>query len=60
MKNEMRVGEVSAFEVTVMEATMCTKSSVNVRKGPSIYYEKVGSLNTNNEVKITGESNGWY
>ena len=37
-----------------------TASKLNVRKGPSIKYIKMGSLYKNKNVKILDESNGWY
>ena len=49
------------FEVVAMEATKYAKSSVNVRKGPSSDYEKIGSLFINQKVKVTGQADtGWY
>lgn len=49
------------FAVVVMSATKYAKSTVNVRKGPSADYEKVGSLSTNQEVKVIGQAEtGWY
>lgn len=37
-----------------------TASKLNVRKGPSTKYSRVGSLYKNKSVTILGESNGWY
>ena len=34
--------------------------SLNVRKGPSISFDIIGTLNGGDKVKIIGESNGWY
>lgn len=49
------------YTVTDMDSIKYAKSSVNVRKGPSADYEKVGSLTMNQEVKVTGQaSTGWY
>ena len=49
------------FAVVAMEATKYAKKSVNVRKGPSTDYEKVGSLSTNQKVKVIGQADtGWY
>ena len=49
------------FAVVAMEATKYAKSSVNVRKGPSSDYEKIGSLSTNQKVKVIGQADtGWY
>lgn len=53
--------EAPAYTVTDMEKTMYAQSSVNVRSGPTTDYEKLGVLNTNDEVKVTGQANsGWY
>ena len=55
------VAETPAYTVTDMEKTMYAQRSVNVRTGPTTDYEKIGALNTNDEVKVTGQSdNGWY
>ena len=37
-----------------------TASSLNVRKGPSTKYSRIGSLYKNKNVTILDESNGWY
>lgn len=53
--------EAPAYTVTDMEKTMYVQRSVNVRSGPGTGYDKIGALNTNDEVKITGQAdNGWY
>ena len=41
---------------------MYATGDVNVRKGPSTDYEKIGGLTLNQEVKVTGQSKstGWY
>ena len=53
--------ETPAYTVTDMEKTMYVQRSVNVRSGPGTGYDKIGALNTNDEVKITGQAdNGWY
>ncbi|MBQ7832830.1 MAG: SH3 domain-containing protein [Lachnospiraceae bacterium] len=55
------VAETPTYTVTDMEKTMYAQRSVNVRTGPTTDYEKLGALNTNDEVKVTGQSdNGWY
>lgn len=43
-------------------ATMYVQSPVNVRSGPSVEFDKLGSLSTNQEVKVTGQCSetGWY
>lgn len=49
------------FVVSDLSKTMYAKSSVNLRSGPSTSYEKIGSLQTNQEVTVTGQAeNGWY
>lgn len=41
--------------------TMYAKQSVNVRKGPSTDYEKIGNLSFAQEIDVTGAAdNGWY
>ncbi|MBO5342335.1 MAG: SH3 domain-containing protein [Lachnospiraceae bacterium] len=55
------IAETPAYTVTDMEKTMYAQRSVNVRTGPTTDYEKLGALNTNDEIKVTGQSdNGWY
>lgn len=53
--------EEAAFTVTDMSAIKYAKQTVNVRKGPSADYEKLGSLSANQKVTVTGQAdNGWY
>ncbi len=53
--------KLPSFTVEDMTATMYAQRAVNVRSGPSTDYEKIGGLNTNDEVKVTGRaSTGWY
>ena len=54
--------EVDHSDITALNTTMYSKGDVNVRKGPSTDYEKIGALTLNQEVKITGQSKstGWY
>ena len=54
--------EVDQSDITSLNTTMYSKGDVNVRKGPSTDYEKIGALTLNQEVKITGQSKstGWY
>lgn len=62
-ESETEAEQAPAYTVTALEAkTMYVKQSVNVRKGPSSDYEKVGSLKTNDEVTVIGQANetGWY
>lgn len=55
-------GSKLAYTFTDMDATKYAKSTVNVRSMPTQDGEKLGSLSTNNEVKVTGQCNetGWY
>ena len=41
---------------------MYSTTSLNVRSGPSADYDKLGSLKTGQQVKVTGktEQTGWY
>ena len=50
------------YTVTKLDKTMYAKSTVNVRKGPSTDFEKVGSLSVGKQVKVVGQSDqtGWY
>ena len=49
------------FAIVAMSATKYAKSSVNVRRGPSSDYEKIGSLSINQKVKVIGQADtGWY
>ncbi len=49
-------------DIEALDKTMYAQADVNIRKGPSVDYEKVGSLTINQEVKVTGQSKetGWY
>lgn len=50
------------YEVTpIEEKSMYATSAVNVRRGPSTDFERVGALKLGQEVKVIGEaSTGWY
>ena len=49
------------FTVEEMSATMYTTMSLNVRKGPSVDFGKLGALAEGDEIKVTGRaSTGWY
>lgn len=54
--------EKMEYEVTQMEeVSMYATNAVNVRKGPSTDFERVGALKRGQEVRVTGEaSTGWY
>lgn len=58
---ETEAEKLPSFTVEDMTATMYAQRAVNVRSGPSTDYDKIGGLNTNDEVKVTGRaSTGWY
>lgn len=55
------VAEPTAYTVTDMNKTMYVINQVNVRNGAATEYEKIGTLERNAEVKVTGQaSTGWY
>ena len=55
-------GSMLTYTYTDMDATKYAKSTVNVRSLPNSDGENLGSLSTNDEVKVTGKCNetGWY
>lgn len=61
---EQTPSEESNYTVTPMTATMYAQQAVNLRQGPGTTYDKVGSLSTNQEVKVTGytevATGQWY
>lgn len=63
-ETDTRVAEGSMLTYTFedMDATKYAKSTVNVRSLPTSDSEKLGSLSTNDEVKVTGKcaETGWY
>ena len=49
------------FTVEEYNAVLFVKKAVNVRKGPSTDYEKIGGLNKGDQIQITGIADtGWY
>lgn len=58
------VEESKELEYTVTqveEVSMYAAGTVNIRKGPSTDFERVGALKAGQEVTVTGEaSTGWY
>lgn len=49
------------FTVEEMSATMYTTMSLNVRKGPSTEFDRIGALAEGDEITVTGRaSTGWY
>ncbi len=55
-------GSMLTYSFEDMDATKYAKSTVNVRSIPIADGEKLGSLSTNDEVKVTGKCNetSWY
>lgn len=63
-KNKEETSEetkVETYTVTDLNKTMYVQKQVTVREGPATDYAKLGSLNQNDEVQVTGQaSTGWY
>ena len=58
---EESVSEEPEFTVQEHSAVLFVKKAVNVRKGPSTDYEKIGGLNKGEQIEITGIADtGWY
>ena len=55
-------GSMLTYTYTDNDATMYVQKSVNVRSMPNTDGEKLGSLSTNEEVKVTGQcvETSWY
>lgn len=55
-------GSMLTYTYTDMDATMYAQKTVNVRSMPNTDGEKLGSLSTNDEVKVTGQcaETSWY
>ena len=53
---------VSQYTYTDMSATMYAQQTVNIRDLPDTNGNKIGSLSTNDEIKISGQciETGWY
>lgn len=51
---------IGATSIFADSTGVVTASKLNVRKGPSTKYSRIGSLYKNKNVTILGESNGWY
>ena len=50
-----------AYKIEELSAVLYATSSVNVRETPEFNGNKLGSLNTNDEVSVTGKvADGWY
>lgn len=53
--------EEPEFTVEAHNAVLFVKKAVNVRKGPSTDYEKIGGLNRGEQIQVTGIADtGWY
>ncbi len=53
--------EEPEFTVEEHNAVLFVKKAVNVRKGPSTDYEKIGGLGKGEQIQVTGvASTGWY
>ena len=58
---EESVSEEPEFTVQEHSAVLFVKKAVNVRKGPSTDYEKIGGLNKGQQIQVTGIADtGWY
>ena len=55
-------GSMLTYTYTDMDATMYVQKAVNVRSMPNTDGEKLGSLSTNDKVKVTGQcaETSWY
>lgn len=58
---EESASEEPEFTVEEHSAVLFVKKAVNVRKGPSTDYEKIGGLNKGEQIQVTGIADtGWY
>lgn len=61
VSEEEEESEEPEFTVEEYDAVLFVKKAVNVRKGPSTDYEKIGGLNKGDQIQITGIADtGWY
>lgn len=61
VSEEKEKSEEPEFTVEDYNAVLFVKKAVNVRKGPSTDYEKIGGLNKGDQIQITGIADtGWY
>ncbi len=59
--SEEEKSEEPEFTVEAHNAVLFVKKAVNVRKGPSTDYEKIGGLNRGDQIQVTGIADtGWY
>lgn len=62
-KEEVKVPQLSDYTITALPEAkvMYASNPVNVRKGPTTDFERVGGLNRGQEVSVTGQADtGWY
>ena len=52
--------KTTAISVTPIEKTMYVTAALNVRKGPSTDYEKLGQFSIGDSVNVTGITGNWY
>lgn len=53
--------EIPKFSVEIISETLYPNRTLNVRTGPSIDYNRIGSVYVNQEINVTGVTeNGWY
>lgn len=53
---------ITSNPIEVLDKTMYAQSTVNVRAGAGVDFERLGSLSTNDEVHVTGrdKATSWY
>ena len=62
-KEEVKAPQLSDYTITALPEAkvMYASNPVNVRKGPTTDFERVGGLNRGQEVSVTGQADtGWY
>lgn len=52
--------KVPEYVVEDLSLELFVTKSVNVRTGPSTDYDRIGTLNKGDKIKITGKSKDWY
>ena len=61
LSEEESIQEEPAFSVEACDMVLFVKKAVNVRKGPSTDYEKIGGLSKGDQIQVTGIADtGWY
>lgn len=61
ISEEESIEDEPDYTVEPRDEVLYVKKAVNVRKGPSTDYEKIGALSKGTEVQITGIADtGWY